>query len=1696
MAELKRNFLKSRMNKDLDERLISNGEYRDATNIEITTSESSQTGTVQTLSGNTKWEGNINKGSQNNILPSSNYTSAQTVGYYNDNENNAIYNFVAGASDLKIDEVATDFYNYTGVKSDLIEQITPHKTDPSSTVTKVVFNDVYEVRLTPRQDSVTNETIIGVSTRQCYLPSTNDFFRSASGVRVGMRVQLIAYDGTDAWGANNKIYVTGINISEAGVASISITPVAGVTTAYTATNRAEGLVLKFSAPRILNFKKGSSKELEDNVDNGEVTFTPSGSYISAVNVIDDFLFWTDGRNEPKKINIKRFIAGSSTKEKVGLGPITPISTASALPHTRLVVEAEGKMLALTYAKEEHITVIRPNPSCSMKAVGTVAGLESLPINVPIYGRTPGSDELFGPFAFSSNANVIFTSEEDIEIKPQISLANEWVLGTQIRLTGQTSSSVIVVKVNSISEDSEGETYYTVSIQGETPEGYLGTTADEVWLGQQLPKENLYTDDFIRFAYRYKYADGEYSCISPYTQPVFLPGNYSYSPKDGFNVGMENTLDKIDLSQFVNPDIPYDVVEVELLFKSQKSDNVYAFTDFKLKHGIIAQQQIDGTQNYEPQINDNYSISEKLFGYTLPSDQLTRNFDAVPRKSVAQEIMANRLMYANYTQDYNLIDEADNTVKLELNTQTTQRVVNYGSGFNSVDILMASQTDGDKVSYTSAGYAVAGVYTTQNVEMGSEYDPGNNFSEGENYSVYTAPTTGYYTISASARVSGWHIDGAYNTGSWYQRPRVFRLAILPTPNASSQVHVNLGSFSIGLDAEGGAQSAVVSEWNDITDVNVLDGPGDNADTGDTLQPSSVELYDIEISSTEIYLQQGATIALFIQSDENEGNSSAAEDQITITNASFRVLEAPAATYTLPNQKGATSIKSIRNYSLGVVYRDRFGRESSVLTGDYEDLNIPKSSAGLAQNIITDVRSNAPRWAKTYKYFIKENAIKFHNMVLESAWLAPDVDYAYLVFNSVDRNKIKTGDYLVGKKKHNSNDAITALEAKWRVVSIIGEVETSTSTTTTTTEEVSTSADTTSYLIDSQAVPSAILASDNDADGKFFVKVNYDDAFINYIANLSGDDDFISSEGSNNGAVFETESSDPLDLDLYYEISPAYAVRLDVDNAKTHIRKTSSVFINGVATTNIFNKNNNNKPTVSSVIGAKTSGQLQLESGFSDAYCEIQLSSIANEAIINNALDPKKVHFTWYDGSVVTAYLAKDVNIGDMSIYVDQRVHYNGSSDYGYYLPTTLGWYNCISFGNGVESDTIRDDFNNVELLKYTANGKESGFKANLASVDYEEFNQPNEIIFSQIYNDSARSNRFNEFLAAQNIIKQINPDYGSIQKLFSRDSDLLTLCENKCLRVLSKKDALFNADGKQQLLATDKVLGQAIPFSGDYGISKNPESFAADEYRAYFTDRKRGAVLRLSKDGLTPISSVGMRDWFSDHLINSKALIGTFDSNKEEYNLTIHEVTVPNLKKQVYTLSFNETIDGWSSFKSFIPESGFTINNRYFTFKNGYIYQHHSSLAERNSFYGKHVESDITTVFNDEVSSVKTFSSVAYEGTQAKVSYSSAIDGEYYNLKEKYGWYIDSIKTDLQEAKASEFKNKEGKYFSNIKGIATTHKNFIDGGTLLTSNIDSSEFSVQGLEKLSSGATLYSGTMPSAGYDLIVTVSADLESDTE
>ena len=52
MPKIQNSFLKGKMNKDLDERLVPKGEYREAQNIVITQSESSDVGAIENIQGN------------------------------------------------------------------------------------------------------------------------------------------------------------------------------------------------------------------------------------------------------------------------------------------------------------------------------------------------------------------------------------------------------------------------------------------------------------------------------------------------------------------------------------------------------------------------------------------------------------------------------------------------------------------------------------------------------------------------------------------------------------------------------------------------------------------------------------------------------------------------------------------------------------------------------------------------------------------------------------------------------------------------------------------------------------------------------------------------------------------------------------------------------------------------------------------------------------------------------------------------------------------------------------------------------------------------------------------------------------------------------------------------------------------------------------------------------------------------------------------------------------------------------------------------------------------------------------------------------------------------------------------------------------------------------------------------------------
>jgi hypothetical protein len=155
-----------------------------------------------------------------------------------------------------------------------------------------------------------------------------------------------------------------------------------------------------------------------------------------------------------------------------------------------------------------------------------------------------------------------------------------------------------------------------------------------------------------------------------------------------------------------------------------------------------------------------------------------------------------------------------------------------------------------------------------------------------------------------------------------------------------------------------------------------------------------------------------------------------------------------------------------------------------------------------------------------------------------------------------------------------------------------------------------------------------------------------------------------------------------------------------------------------------------------------------------------------------------------------------------------------------------------------------------------------------------------------------------------------------------------------------------------------------------------------------------------------------------------------------------------------TASFSEDSKGWTSFKSWLQECGLSMNDKYFTFNRGDLYQHHSNET-RNEFYGYTYDSTVCVLFNDAPSSVKSFGSLSYEGSQSRVLLDTS-DGEYYNNEASDGWYASEITTDLETGFIPEFRKKEGKWFNYIRGNKSNN----------LTNLDVSQFSTQGIGRIS------------------------------
>ncbi len=1673
MAELKRTFLKGKMNKDLDERLIPNGEYRDALNIEISSSESSNVGSAQNIKGNKEVSTNLTYRGGESL-----HSDAITVGSYTDEASRKIYNFIHRATYVNANTATSsgDTF-YTGVKSDIIEEFTPSE-DGQSGSSKIIISDVYETReVCSPQESINK--ISGLKTHE------RNGFNTPKGIRKGMRVQLINSSGVDLW-AGSECYVTGVSLDTSiNAGYVNINPPALGSSKMTQVLLDLGCTFKFTAPKVLNFRYGSrEKDLE--ISGEPFTYTPNNNIITAINCIDNILYFTDGFTEPKKIIIDNFKDNSNY---LGYHSFFRKSYSSTQNIRR-------------YVTEDHITVIKKPPRKAPKVDAKISS--RVPSNIYIGGNDTGeqysssTNSVIAKYnletgvatqfsLYDDDSNQVFTNTNPSSFYVKALASNvNWKAGDIIKITDEggtyPASEIKIIEalqpigVFKVKMHSVNSSYASAWDEAPFP-------AASYWNGILLTSKPLYEDKFISFATRYKYINGEYSSISPYSPAVFLPGFYSYNAATGNNEGMESNTHSIAVYDFIEPGISDTVEAVEILLKDNNANNLFVLKEVNRKSGDWSNQYIEsGASGFKGV----HAIDAEAYGSSVAENQLLRIYDAVPVKAKAQEIVANRLVYGNYSEGYN-IDQDSIEARVfvdEVDGDFSELIPTEQSSFASSGI--------DSGTYATRVFNPSFSNTSAIVE-----DLNNNFSEGNClYEPLSGSAAANYQVTGQVQIlSNINIDlispttGDFNIvedSAWLAQATgqiETKTILVKIDGDDNEVEYVIGAQLKNIPSSGGNITFDISFDHTIALNNT-----------DSIQ-LKVEInvpQDIPILYNYYDGSEGETVS---------GFSTIANGGTTFTytsTTSFNVF-APTIDIAVLTDRPKPSIKSNRHYELGVVYGDKYGRETSVVTNKSFSVTNQIANANKSTKLAASIVSGVPSWASYYKYYVKEVAPVYDNVVLYTAYPnntndedgAPDenTSHLWLSFNSNDRSKIDIDNYLILKKKHASNDAVLVKEAKWRVLDIVDNGQ---STSTSKEETLSDGTKITTITQGMQLGDSEnILDGDVDPqelNGRFFVKIKKDDNWDTYLNNdvfpetESIDDNF------NNGAVFEVEKLKIKDIGLFYEISDSIPLKLDLTYASHFIKPGAKVSIlsSSFVSQPAINTFNDEFLQVVSVEGAKAFGATQLDSiNNTDSKCRVYLNTSNSLSGVSLPIEfPTVFKFSYKDGSYVTALGYGTVSGTYISLY--PFTHRTLAENWRFTSTVALPWYNCISFGNGVESDTIRDDYNQDMIYQQTTAGKQSGFKASIINTDYRRIQNKTDLIYSQIYNSSSRVDGTNEFILAEKITKRLNPSHGSIQKLFTRNTDLLAFCENKVFKILANKDALYNADGNAQLLSTNRVLGQAIPFAGDYGISKNPESFAVEEYRIYFADKDRGSVLRLSMDGITVISDYGMKNWFNDNLDAVSSVVGSYDGRKGDYNIVVNKVISPEYKKRAYCLTYSENVKGWSSFKSFIYDSGISMVNKYYTFKNGKVYLHHleDESINRNNFYGVNYTSTITPVFNDFSGSVKHFHVVEYEGTDSAIVQNTD-DDVWSNEAARNGWYIESIVTDQQEGKVDEFVEKEGKWFNYIKGNPTVWNNLADG-TQASGNLNFSEFNIQGIGSLSADAT--ADDTVAEGYDFIVSLT--------
>lgn len=460
MPELKRNFTKGRMNRDLDERMVPNGEYRGALNIEVATSEGSNVGTMQTLKGNT-------------AVTSLFGDLATCVGSITDEANNKLYWLVAGNS--RNSNASTTY--------------THEEQDSSGSVN--VTHDIYSDYIIEYDEENDETNYVAVEHYKVETHISNDSHGAFSdhihvsnlgqpgdlryiGIQPGMEIDIHTIH--QGLGVTIKATVSKIeNDDSATWNGWRVYPDWPDDYNYHAADGIKaGDAVTFKLPynkRALGFSHFASIKPK--------------KLITGINILDNLLFWTDGLTEPKKINIDRCKYGSTQVSNTYPNG-TDLFNTLLVVNGQLPSDANARLgdynstqtqynpyLPLTYREA---TVIRKSPTTPL--VLTMSNTVR-PDLAPIDGSTVVSGDVTLPLNASGTSDFFFTENGVVsgnkitigEITPSLTFPQtmDWEVGDIIEFSphddeaGFNQEPLAILKISSVNPNRTIFTFEVMSL---------------------------------------------------------------------------------------------------------------------------------------------------------------------------------------------------------------------------------------------------------------------------------------------------------------------------------------------------------------------------------------------------------------------------------------------------------------------------------------------------------------------------------------------------------------------------------------------------------------------------------------------------------------------------------------------------------------------------------------------------------------------------------------------------------------------------------------------------------------------------------------------------------------------------------------------------------------------------------------------------------------------------------------------------------------------------------------------------------------------------------------------------------------------------------------------------------------------------------------------------------------------------------